>query len=506
MSPYRKLEAIFARLNALGEAAGMLHWDMSVMMPPGGAEARAEQLAALHVTRHEMLTDRRTGGLLDEAEADTGEDAGDAGEDEAAAPWRRANLGEMRRRHTHAGAVDGALVAALTKASTACEMIWREARPANDFARVVPSLEALLALVREAADAKAGVLGCAPYEALMDEHELGARSDWIDAIFDDLAEFLPGFLDDVLARQAAAPPPMQPEGPFPVAAQRKLATGFMTRLGFDFNHGRLDVSLHPFCGGVPEDVRITTRYGEDDFTQSLMGVLHETGHALYEMGLPEQWRRQPVGHARGMAIHESQSLLIEMQTCRSRGFIEFAAPLMRDAFDGSGPAWDADNLYRLYTRVARGLIRVDADEVTYPAHVILRYRLERAMIAGDLPLAELPAAWNEAMESLLGNVPPDDGSGCLQDIHWYDGAFGYFPTYTLGAIAAAQLFEAAKGCDPDIEPGIARGDFVPLMGWLGENVHSKASLFGTDELMRQATGAPLGTESFKRHLKARYLS
>jgi carboxypeptidase Taq len=479
---------------------------MSVMMPAGGAEARAEQLAALHVTRHEMLTDRRTGALLDEAEAGTGGNGTEAGEDETAAPWRRANLGEMRRRHTHASAVDGALVAALTKASAACEMIWREARPANDFACTVPSLEALLALVREAAAAKAGVLGCTPYEALMDEHEPGARCEWIDTIFGDLAEFLPDFLDDVLARQAAAPPLLQPEGPFPVEAQRALATGFMTRLGFDFNHGRLDVSLHPFCGGVPEDVRITTRYGEDDFTQSLMGVLHETGHALYEMGLPKRWRGQPVGHARGMAIHESQSLLIEMQTCRSRGFIDFAAPLMRDAFGGTGPAWDADNLYRLYTKVERGLIRVDADEVTYPAHVILRYRLERAMIAGELPLGELPAAWNEGMGALLGNVPPDDASGCLQDIHWYDGAFGYFPTYTLGAIAAAQLFEAAKNHDPEIEPGIARGDFAPLMAWLGENVHSKASLFGTDELMNDATGEALGTKSFKRHLKARYLA
>ncbi len=500
MSAYRELEGIFARIAALGEAAGMLHWDMSVMMPAGGAEARAEQLAALRLTTHEMLTDARTLALLDEAEA------ADGAEDGAGDPWRAANLREMRRDHSHASAVDGALVAALTRASSACEMIWREARPANDFARTIPALEALLALVREAAAAKAEVLGCTPYEALMDEHEPGARSEWIDAVFDDLAGFLPGFLDQVLARQASAPPPLRPEGPFPIEAQRTLATRFMARLGFDFSHGRLDVSLHPFCGGIPEDVRITTRYQEDDFTQSLMGVLHETGHALYEMGLPRRWRRQPVGHARGMAIHESQSLLVEMQTCRSREFIGFAAPLMRDAFAGDGPAWDADNLYRLYTRVARGPIRVDADEVTYPAHVILRYRLEQAMIAGALAVADLPAAWNRGMEELLGITPPDDASGCLQDIHWYDGAFGYFPTYTLGAVAAAQLFAAARRSEPDIAPGIARGDFAPLMAWLRDNVHSKASLVTTDELMRQATGEALGTQAFKRHLEARYLA
>ena len=500
MSAYLELEGIFARIAALGEAAGMLHWDMSVMMPVGGAEARAEQLAALRLTTHEMLTDARTLALLDEAEA------ADGAEDGAGDPWRAANLREMRRDHSHASAVEGALVAALTRASAASEMIWREARPANDFARTIPALEALLALVREAAAAKAEVLGCTPYEALMDEHEPGARSEWIDAVFDDLAAFLPGFLDRVLARQASAPPPLRPEGPFPIEAQRALATRFMARLGFDFNHGRLDVSLHPFCGGIPEDVRITTRYREDDFTQSLMGVLHETGHALYEMGLPTRWRRQPVGHARGMAMHESQSLLVEMQTCRSREFVGFAAPLMRDAFAGDGPAWDADNLYRLYTRVARGLIRVDADEVTYPAHVILRYRLEQAMIAGTLAIADLPAAWNRGMEELLGITPPDDASGCLQDIHWYDGAFGYFPTYTLGAIAAAQLFAAAKRSEPDIAPCIARGDFAPLMTWLRDNVHSKASLVTTDELMRQATGEALGTQAFKRHLEARYLA
>jgi carboxypeptidase Taq len=280
----------------------------------------------------------------------------------------------------------------------------------------------------------------------------------------------------------------------------------MEALGFDFNHGRLDISLHPFCGGTPDDVRITTRYDETDFTSSLMGVLHETGHALYERGLPKPWRGQPVGEALGMSIHESQSLLVEMQVCRSQQFLEYAAPLMKAAFHGDGAAWDVDNLHRLYTRIEPGFIRVDADEVTYPAHVIVRYKLERALIEGDMEIADLPGAWNEGMEKMLGLTPPSDREGCLQDLHWFDGAWGYFPTYTLGAMTAAQLFEAAKKAVPEIQPGIAEGDFKPLFRWLKSNVHGQGSRLTAKELLIEATGKPLDPAVFKSHLKARYLA
>ncbi len=492
---YRELEDRFRRMSALGEAAGVLHWDRSVIMPPGGADARSEQLATLALIRHEMITDARIGDLLEAAAEDV---AGD--------PWRAANLREMRRGWIHGCALDAALVEAMSRAELACEMKWREARPAGDFAMVAPLLAEVLSLVRQSADAKAEALGCAPYDALLDQYEPGGRTARIDALFADLAGFLPDFIERVLEHQASRPPALALDGPFPVDAQRALGCRLMERLGFDFERGRLDVSLHPFCGGVPDDIRITTRYDEDDFTQSLMGVLHETGHALYEMGLPVAWRHQPVGEARGMALHESQSLLIEMQACRSREFITFAAPLMRDAFGGGGPAWEIDNLYRVYTGVARSLIRVDADEVTYPAHVILRYRLERALIAGDMTVPDIPAAWNEAMRELLHIVPPDDGSGCMQDIHWFDGTFGYFPTYTMGALAAAQLFDAARRAIPAIPDAIAEGDFAPLIGWMGEHIHARASVASTDELLAEATGAPLGAEAFERHLAARYLA
>jgi len=502
VTAYARLEDRFRSLGALKEAAGVLHWDMATMMPKGGADARGEQLAALNVACHELIAAPDLAELLEDAE---GEQLG---------TWQQANLCEMRRAWRHATALDADLVAALARAAQKSEMVWREARPANDFKATLAPLGELLALVRQAAAAKAEALGCGPYEALLDEWEPGGSVARIDEVFETYAGFLPDFLERVLSHQARSGPRPAFAGPFSKAAQEALGRRLMQAIGFDFDHGRLDVSLHPFCGGVPDDVRITTRYDEADFTSALMGVLHETGHAMYERGLPADWRLQPVGQARGMSLHESQSLLIEMQACRSPEFIGFAAPLIAEAFggevfgdggSGEGPAWQADSLTRHYHRVERGLIRVDADEVTYPAHVIVRYRLEQAMLSDQLPLADLPGAWSDEMERLLGVTPPDDRDGCLQDIHWYDGAWGYFPTYTLGAMTAAQLYDAAVRAVPEIPAGLARGDFAPLMGWLREQVHSRGSLMTGDELLTQATGRPLDPEVFKAHLKARYL-
>ena len=496
MSAYQELEARFHRITNLRHAVAMLGWDLATMMPEGGRTARAEQVATLRVLAHELLTDPRMDDLLGAAETESGR----------LDDWQRANLREMRREWTHATALDARLVEALSKANAQCEAVWREARPRSDFGLIRPHLERVVALYKEVAAAKAAKLGCSPYDALLDTWEPEGRAAEIDRLFTPLEAALRPLLEEVLERQAKEPHARAPGGPFPVARQRALCERLMAALGFEFQNGRLDESLHPFCGGVPDDVRITTRYHEDDFTQSLMGVLHETGHALYERGLPPRWRYQPVGEARSMSVHESQSLLVEMQACRSREFIDYLAPLAREAFGSRGEAWEADNLYRLYTRVSRGLIRVEADEVSYPAHVILRYRLERAMLLGELTVAELPGAWDDGMEDLLGVRPPDDRRGCLQDIHWYDGAWGYFPTYTLGAIAAAQLFDAAKRADPSIPAAIGRGDFRPLLAWLRTHVHAKASHLATGALIREATGGPLDPAVFLAHLRLRYNS
>ena len=493
MSAYHTLEARFGRIGTLREALSVLNWDFSAMMPAGGAAARQAQIAALEALCHELLTDPAIPDLLGEAEAAGGLDG-----------WQSANLAEMRRDWRNASAQPAALVEARVAAALECEMIWRRARPDDDFAAVVPSLQRVLDLTREAAAAKASLLGITPYDALLDAYEPGGRAAAVDRLFDEVTGFLPPLIGRILERQAAAPPPVEPAGPFPVAAQRAVAMRLMAKLGFDFEHGRLDTSLHPFCGGTPDDVRITTRYEEDDFGRALMGVLHETGHALYEQGLPSAWRRQPVGRARSFATHESQSLLIEMQACRSREFAEFAAPILQETFGGPAAVWDPDNLYRRNTMVVRSLIRVDADEATYPLHVILRYRLERAVLAGDLQLCHLPGAWREAMRELVGIEPPDDRDGCLQDIHWYCGLWGYFPSYTLGALTAAQLFDAATRQNPDIRPALARGDFAPLLAWLRRHVHGRASSAPVSEIVVDATGRALDASAFRQHLERRY--
>ena len=497
------LKTRFARLTHLDDATGVLDWDRAVMMPDGGATARAGQIATLRTLAHGLLTAPEVGAWLDEAEAEA-----TAGTGTPLSEWDRANLALMRRRWRHATALPTELVEAQSRACSACEMAWREARRRDDFGHVRTPLAEVLRLTREEAAAKAEALNRSPYDALLDAFEPEARAETIAAVFDDLRADLPNLIDDALAAQG--PAPAMPTGPFPAERQRTLARRLIGTLGFDFDHGRLDDSLHPFCGGAPDDVRVTTRYDEANPLGAVMGVLHETGHALYERGLPPDWRDQPVGRALGMAMHESQSLLVEMQACRSPAFLAFLAPLLGEAFppgdgEASGTTWTAETLTGLTRRVRPGLIRVDADEVTYPAHVMLRFDLERALLSGDLALADLPGAWRDGMRDLLGVAVPDDRDGCLQDIHWYDGAFGYFPTYTLGAMTAAQLFRAAVAAVPSIPDDLARGDFGPLMGWLRGHVHGLGSSLDAEALLTRATGRPLDAGVFKAHLRRRYV-
>jgi carboxypeptidase Taq len=303
--------------------------------------------------------------------------------------------------------------------------------------------------------------------------------------------------------QASRKPAELPPGPYPEAVQEALARQLAAAAGLNFNAARLDRSAHPFCGGTPTDIRITTRYDEADFCSALMGVLHETGHALYEQNLPAGFRRQPVGEAAGMAVHESQSLIIEMQAVRGDAFLSHLAPIASRAFGKDITLGGLQNRLRL---VQRSFIRVEADEMTYPAHVLLRFRLEQALLSGDLAVADLPGAWNESFSGLLGITPPDDRQGCLQDIHWYDGAIGYFPSYTLGAMAAAQLMAAARKAMPDLDEGFRRGDFSGLSDWLAKHVHGLGSSLGYNEILANATGEGLNPAYFEAHLTARYLT
>ncbi len=496
---YIRLTKRFEKIATINEAAAMLGWDSSAMMPPGGGPARGDQLAVLAGLSHGLLTDPAT--AADIAEAMVGPMAGEA----AAGDWHAANLALMRHAHTRATALPPDLVEAQSRASSACEKVWRIARAENDFSSVAPLLAEIVHLSREAAAALAPALKLSPYDALMDGYQPGIGTADVEPIFADYQSFLATALPAAIERQNAAPAPILPRGPFAEAAQEALCRAMSERVGLDFNAARLDRSTHPFCGGTPTDTRITTRYNSGDFAQSLLGVLHETGHAMYERGLPKAFARQPVGEAAGMAAHESQSLIVEMQAVRSDAFLRFLGPELHKTFGGDPAPYAARNLGLMFRRIGRGYIRVEADEMTYPAHVILRFRLEQALIAGDLAVADLPGAWNDGFFEVLGIRPPDDSSGCLQDIHWYDGAFGYFPSYTLGAMAAAQLMAAARRALPDLDNALTRGDFGPLMGWLRAKVHGVGSLLGFNDLLRAATGKPLDPADFTAHLTARYL-
>ncbi len=492
---YDRLVTRFARIATLGEASSMLGWDAAAVMPPGGAAARGDQLAVLAGVAHAMLTTPAVADDLGEAEAAEETD-----------PWRAANRRLMRHAYTRATALSADLVEAQARANSACEAVWREARRTADFPLVRARLEEVVSLVRQAASALAPALGMSEYDALMDGYQRGIGAADVAPVFANYETFLDWALPQAEERQARSPAPVRPAGPFAASVQEALCRRLSERAGLDYEHARLDRSTHPFCGGTPTDVRITTRYNEGDFAQSLLGVLHETGHALYERGLPASFARQPVGEAAGMAAHESQSLIVEMQACRSDPFLGWLGPELHAAFGGDPAPFEPDNLGRLWRHVQRGFIRVEADEMTYPAHIILRFRLEQALIAGDLRVADLPGAWNDGMAQLLGLTPPDDAFGCLQDIHWYDGAFGYFPSYTLGAMSAAQLMAAARREVPELDEGLGRGDMGPLLGWLRARMHSKGSLLDFQDLLRATTGKPLDPADFEAHLASRYLA
>jgi carboxypeptidase Taq len=338
----------------------------------------------------------------------------------------------------------------------------------------------------------------------MDRFAPGMTCAQVDRVFGEVRQWLPGLIEQVIDRQSREPV-IEPVGPFALAAQRELCEQVMRMLGFDFEGGRLDVSTHPFCGGVPEDVRMTTRFREDDFLGALMGTVHETGHGRYEQNLPREWLGQPVAEARSMALHESQSLSFEMQLGSHPGFVSRLAPLLGRAF-GEQPAFAPQNLHRLLTRVKRGLIRVDADEVTYPAHIILRYEIERPLIEGEIEPEDVPALWDAKMMELLGvDTRGNFRDGPLQDVHWPEALFGYFPCYSLGAMYAAQWFATMRRTMPDLDERISTGQLGDVFDWLRDNIWSQGSRWTTDELAVRASGEPLNPAHFKAHLETRYL-
>jgi carboxypeptidase Taq len=498
MSTYNKLEEHFREIANFEHASGILNWDNAAMMPTGSADVRADAMASLSLHIHKLGTDPRIPEWVEQAKTEQLDE------------WQAANVREIERDFTMNAAIPADLVKALSKASSEGENAWRSMREENNWQDFKPYLDEIFKLSRTQGQALGEALGKSPYDALISIYQPGIETKDIDPIFSDLKTFLPDVVQAAVERQAAAGKSVSMPSGISIEKQRALGLSTMETLGFDFSRGRLDVSHHPFCGGAAGDVRLTTRYDEDSFLDSLQGVIHETGHALYEQNRPQAYLGQPVSNAMGMAVHESQSLFMEMQLARGAEFINHLAPLIREQLapsaGASDPQWSSETLLAISTHVEPGLIRVNADECTYPAHVILRYEMEQQLVAGTMEVADIPEAWDASMQALLGlSTAGNYKDGCMQDVHWPSAGVGYFPTYTLGAIAAAQLKAALTKDVPDVDRQVARGDLSSIMSWLKNKIWSQGSLYGMQDLMTQATGKTLCVDDFKNHLKNRYL-
>ena len=494
--PYARAAAKFALSCKLASIEALLDWDAQTNMPKDGAWARGEQRGAIAEVTSDLTGTPEIGALLDEALGYANVlDASD-----------RANLAEMRRLYAHRAAVPKELLIERARVSQALQAAWLEAKAASDYSLFAPGFKKMMAIHREVAAAKSAALGLKPYDAMMDEQDPGLTSAIIDPIFDDLAADLPAILTGARERQAKWPAVLEFGGNFSVERQKALSERLAVIIGHSPESSRIDVAPHPFSmPHSPGDVRFTTRYDLDKFRYSVTATLHEAGHAMYELNLPRSLAFSPAGFPRGASAHESQSLMLEMMAGRSKEFLAFLAPLLHEYLGGDAACWDRRNILNFFRRVDEDYIRVNADEISYPLHVILRYRLEQALLSGDLAVDDVPGAWNEMFKKLFRRVPPNDAKGCLQDIHWAAALFGYFPNYALGEALGAQLFERALADNPSILPALAHGDFKPYFAWVKPRIHEQASLKTFDDMVVAATGTKLSGAALKRHLKRRYL-
>jgi carboxypeptidase Taq len=500
MSPadaYAELIRRSKELGVLTSCAAVLGWDQQTYMPPHGAGLRGEQMALLAAIAHQKATDPRNGELL--AAVEGSDLVKDADSPEAA------NVRELRRGYDRATRLPQSLVEELARVTTQAQQAWQEAKVKNDFPTFRPWLEKVVALKRQEADAVG--FQDHPYNALLDEYEPGATVAELKDLFAGLTRDLAPLVRKIVDA------PRKPdrsvlERDYPTDRQKVFAEAAAVAFGFDFAAGRLDTTAHPFCSGFgPGDCRITTRYNPRFFSEAFFGVLHETGHALYEQNLPADHFGTPLGAACSLGIHESQSRLWENQVGRGRPFWDHFFPRLRQTFPTALAGVTLDAFYFAINDVRPSLIRVEADEATYNLHIALRFEIELALLSGDLTVADLPGAWNDRFKALLGLDVPDDSRGCLQDIHWSFGGIGYFPTYTLGNLYAAQLMEAARrdsGGAESLAADFRRGEFSRLKDWLTANIHRHGQHYRAGELCRRATGSALSPKPFLSYLNEKY--
>ena len=477
------------RWNAVGSASGVLGWDQQVMMPEGGTPARSKQLSALSSVHHDMVTADETGELLDEL------DDADLTDEQAAV------VREVRREYERADAVPVELVEEISETGSEALQAWEEAKAEDDFDEFAPYLEKHVELKREYAEHIDPDRD--PYEVLFEEFEPCLSMERAESILAELREALVPMIEDI--RESDVELAVDTfEGTFPEDEQEALSRDALELVGYDFDRGRLDVSSHPFTSGNQFDCRVTTRFDETDPLGAVGSTVHEFGHAQYNLGLPQEHFGTPLGTSRDLSVHESQSRLWENHVGRSEAFWREFLPVFQEHFPQTEEATVRD-AYEAFNQVYEdNLIRVEADELTYHLHIVIRFEIERDLIRGDLDVEDVPEVWNDKYEEYLGIRPDTDSEGCLQDIHWSHGNFGYFPTYSLGSVMAAQLFEAAEAEIDDLDAKIAEGEFDDLHDWLGENVHRHGSRYETNELVKRATGEDFSADAFLDYVDEKY--
>ena len=486
---YERLAAYARKSAHLRSIGSLVGWDQETYMPRAAADARSDQLALLAELGHARATAPELGELIEQAQAEVKND------DELSASVR-----EFRRDYDKATRLPGDLVAELAKVGSEAQEVWKKARVASDFAMFAPWLERMVGLTRRKAECLGYPEDGELYDALLDEYEPGATARDIASVFTPLARQLA----DLLAELRAGRDPDDSVLALSIPADRQHAFGqfVIGRLGFDLEAGRLDTTTHPFCSGMaPGDTRLTTRYRDERFTDALYGTMHECGHGLYEQGLRKDTRfGEPLADDCGLGIHESQSRMWENMVGRSREFWQWALPHARQMLTGELSGKSPEDMYRAVNTAKPSLIRVEADEATYNAHVMIRFEIERALFAGELEVADVPGVWNRKYREYLGIDVPDDRRGCLQDVHWSFGLIGYFPTYTLGNLYAAQFWETIGREIPDRDEQIARGEFGAILDWNRRNIHQHGRRYRAAELCERATGRPLSAEPLLNYL------
>jgi carboxypeptidase Taq len=492
MQAYLYLESIFRETKLLQNIKSMLSWDTRVMLPKNSVEARSEQNAYLSKLIREKIYNPLTKEKIEEANSLK----------HTLNEWQQANLKKMEEIYAEYNIIDNSLLQETAKASAICEMTWREAKKHNDYKRVEPAFSKLISLKREIANCKAKYFNLKPYETLLDSYDEGRKIYQLDHIFSELKATLPNIIAQVRSKQKVKP---SLEGEFPTQKQMEFAKHIMSILGFDFSHGRIDISPTAFRGGTQQDIRLGVAFNEQNLFSGLYSIIHETGHAMYNSNLPKSYAYQPVGASLNTSIHESQAILYQRQIGGSLEFLNFLHPHLISHFNLNSREFSLENIRSYIRHVEPSFIRTRSDEVTYQLHIILRYELEKRLIIGELEVKDLSHAWNEGFKELFGLTPPNDTEGCLQDIHWYKGKFGYFPCYTIGSIIAAQLMNSIKVSLPNLGSDIKEGNFKPLQEWLKDNIHSKGSLFTAEETLKQATGEQMNASYFISYLKNNYL-